>query len=476
VELLEREPLLAHLRALHAGVVETGGAMVFVSGEAGIGKSALTRGFCDALPVGTAVHRGFCDALGTPRALGPLHDMARTSLAGLGRLLTGGEDRHSVFTAFLDLIGAGPSVTVIEDAHWADEATLDLLLFVGRRVGDLPATVVVTYRTEEVGRDHPLRRVLGDLASERSVHRLSVPALSEVAVVALAEPFGRDGAQLHAVTGGNPFFVTEALGAPAEHIPVTVRDAVLARASRLGVSARAILDVVALVPDRAEVTLLASVLAAETAALDDCIGSGMLVAEGPTVRFRHELARRAVEGDVPAARASQAHARILAHLVATDAVDPTRLSYHADAAGDAAAVLLYAPIAAELASAWARTGRPQRTTTGPCATPRGPRRRGWRSCGSDAPMRASAGAGYAGPCRDAARWTKPSTRRREPSRCGGPPVTSSGRRLSRPAARTCCAMPGATWKRTSRHAPRWLCWSRCRRGPGTHWRMRPWPG
>jgi DNA-binding CsgD family transcriptional regulator len=350
VELLEREPLLVSLREFQAGSVGGGGCLVFVSGEAGIGKTALASSFCDGLAAGTAVHRGFCDSLGTPRALGPLHDIARAGLDGLAGLLAAGEDRHTLFTAFLDLLGAGPSVTLIEDAHWADEATLDLLLFVGRRVGGLPAMVVVTYRTEEVGRDHPLRRVLGDLATARSVRRLTVPALSEAAVTALAEPAGRDGAQLHRVTGGNPFFVTEALAASTQHVPGSVRDAVLARASRLGVAARAILDAVSLVPDRVEVALLESVVAADVTALDDGIESGMLVLEGTAVRFRHELARRAVEADVPAGRGSELHGRILTYLAAMGTVDPARLSYHADAAGDAAAVLRYAPVAARLAS------------------------------------------------------------------------------------------------------------------------------
>lgn len=141
--MLEREALLATLREIEPG------AMVFVAGEAGIGKTSLVRAFCADRPV---VRYGFCDALGTPRALGPLHDIARASRdpagAALAGLLAAGADRHTLFTAFLDLLAAGPSVTVVEDAHWADEATLDLLLFVGRRIGELPALVLVTYRSD----------------------------------------------------------------------------------------------------------------------------------------------------------------------------------------------------------------------------------------------------------------------------------------------------------------------------------------
>ena len=356
VKLLERETLLASLREFQAGVVDDGGTVVFVAGEAGIGKSALVRTFCDGLPAGTAVHYGFCDALGTPRALGPLHDIARAGLDGLGRLLATGGDRHALFTAFLDLLAAGPSVTVIEDAHWADDATLDLLLFVGRRVGALPALVVVTYRSEEVGRDHPLRRVLGDLATARAVQRVNVPALSEEAVAALVASHGRDVAGLHQITGGNPFFVTETLDSPGPEVPATVRDAVLARASRLDTAARAVLDVVSLVPDRTEVQMLAKVVAAAgidsgPGALDDAIRSGMLVSDGSTVRFRHELARRAVESDVPASDGAALHGRILEYLAAMDTIDPARLSFHAEAAGDPAAVQQHASAAGRAAAA-----------------------------------------------------------------------------------------------------------------------------
>lgn len=323
--------------------------MVFVSGEAGIGKTALVDRFCADLPSRTLVRRGYCDALDTPRALGSLYDIARTADDGLNRLLAAGTDRHTIFTAFLDLLAAAASVTVVEDAHWADEATLDLLLFIGRRVSDLPAMVIVTYRDEEIGRDHPLRRILGDLATVRSVRRLSVPSLSRSAVVTLAEPLGRDGDRLYDVTGGNPFFVSEALDAPEHEIPATVRDAVLARAARLGTLARRTLDVVAMVPDRAEVALLKASGGADLAALDECVQAGMLVVEDATVRFRHELARLAVETDVPAARRLGLHAQILRYLSRVPDADPARLSYHAEAAGDPAAVLRYAPAAARRA-------------------------------------------------------------------------------------------------------------------------------
>lgn len=143
------------------------------SGEAGVGKSALVGAFCAGLPPATPVHRGFCDSLDTPWAPGPLHDIARSCPPALGRQPAAGGDRHTLFTAFLDAIATGGSVTAIEDAHWADAATLDLLLFVGRRVATLAATVVVTYRAEAAGGEHALRRVLGDLATVRSVQRLA---------------------------------------------------------------------------------------------------------------------------------------------------------------------------------------------------------------------------------------------------------------------------------------------------------------
>jgi DNA-binding CsgD family transcriptional regulator/tetratricopeptide (TPR) repeat protein len=337
--MLEREALLATLREIEPG------AMVFVAGEAGIGKTSLVRAFCADQPV---VRYGFCDALGTPRALGPLHDIARTSRepagVALAASLAAGADRHTLFTAFLDLLASGPSVTVVEDAHWADEATLDLLLFIGRRIDELPALVLVTYRSEEVGRDHPLRRVLGDLATAQPVRRLQVPALSPAAVAALAEPLELDADQLFAVTGGNPFFVTEALSAPGEELPATVRDAVLARAARLSAEARAALDVVSLVPDRAEVALVAG------SGLEECIESGMLLLDGQTVRFRHELARRAIESDVPVVRLAVLHGQVLDYLARVDDVDPARLSYHAEAAGDRAAALKWAPLAGKLAA------------------------------------------------------------------------------------------------------------------------------
>ncbi|HEX5543423.1 MAG TPA: LuxR C-terminal-related transcriptional regulator [Micromonospora sp.] len=350
MELVEREALSASLRDFQSAAAGGRGCMIFVSGEAGIGKTSLVNSFCAGLPSGTAVHFGHCDSLDTPRPLGPLFDIARTTSDGLGRLLTTGADRHTIFTVFLTLLAARTSVVVVEDAHWADEATVDLLLFVGRRVGDLPAMVVVTYRDEEVGREHPLRRILGDLATVRSVRRLPLPPLSRAAVAALAEPLGRDGDRLYEVSGGNPFFVTEALDTPEHHVPATVRDAVLARAARLGPAPRRMLDIVAMVPDRAEVALLRAAADVNATALDDCVQAGMLIVDETHVRFRHELARMAIEADVPATHRIELHARILEYLGRAASADPARLSYHAEAAADPAAVLRYAPAAAQRAA------------------------------------------------------------------------------------------------------------------------------
>src|SRR5688572_10589865 len=235
--LLEREGTLDELARLLAAAAGGRGSLLLLGGEAGVGKSVLVRRFAELAAERARVLVGACDPLSTPRPLGPVADVADGLGGRVGRLLRGGE-RSELFRALLDEL-AGPAATllVVEDAHWADEATLDLLRFLGRRVGATAALVVVTYRDDEVGRDHPLRVALGDLATAPAIRRLAVAPLSVAAVARLAAGSGLNPAELHRQSGGNPFFVTEVLAAGGG-IPATVRDAVLARAARLSGDAR----------------------------------------------------------------------------------------------------------------------------------------------------------------------------------------------------------------------------------------------
>jgi predicted ATPase len=113
-------------------------------------------------------------------------------------------------------------ILVVEDVHWADAATLDALRVLGRRVDGTRGLVIATYRDDEVESGHPLRTVLGGLASAPGVSRLRVPRLSLEAVEELAAPIGADAAAIHALTGGNPFFVTEILAVGSPSLPETV--------------------------------------------------------------------------------------------------------------------------------------------------------------------------------------------------------------------------------------------------------------
>jgi hypothetical protein len=147
-------------------------------------------------------------------------------------------------------------VFVLEDLHWADEATLDVLRLLARTVETVPALVVACYRDDELGRGHPLRIMLGELARSWTVGRMKLVRLSPEAVAQLAEPYGVDADELYRKTAGNPFFVIEALATGAEGIPDTVRDAVLAHAARLSPVGAALLEAVAVVAPPAELWLL----------------------------------------------------------------------------------------------------------------------------------------------------------------------------------------------------------------------------
>ena len=353
--LLEREHELAVLAETLAGVDGgAGGALVLVSGEAGVGKTALLQHFCQRRKEGTRILWGSCESLFTPRPLGPFADIAATVGGRLECVVAAEEPVQSAFDALVAELSGGDAVLVIEDVHWADDATLDVLRLLGRRVERLGALVVVTYRSDELPRTHPLRVVLGDVATAAGVVRLRLNPLSPEAVAELARPLGVDAEDLYAKTAGNPFFVTEALASgDAGAVPATVRDAVLARAARLEPQARQLLDAVAVVPPRSELWLLEAIAGAAMPALDECVASGMLRFDDQAVAFRHELARLTIEESINPHRRHELHRMALQALRSGRAgrVDPARLAHHAEAAGDAAAVLELAPAAAERAAA-----------------------------------------------------------------------------------------------------------------------------
>jgi len=352
-ELLERQGELDALAALLDDVREhRRGWLVLIAGEAGVGKTALLRRFSDERRASARILWGACDALYTPSPLGPLIEVAESSGGEVEALVHGGAKPYEVATALMHELGRhASSVLVLEDVHWADEATLDVIRLLGRKVEGVPALVLVSYR-DELDRVHPLRVLTGELSTSPAVRRLRVDPLSPEAVARLAAPHGVDADDLYRKTGGNPFFVTEVLAAADAEIPNTVRDAVLARAARLSPEARDLLEAVAAVPPRGETWLLEALAPEAIDRVEECLASGMLSSGPEGVVFRHELARLAIEESLPSDRRVILHRKALGALAAppTGSPDLARLAHHAEAAGDAEAVVRFAPQAAARAA------------------------------------------------------------------------------------------------------------------------------
>ncbi|MET7692861.1 AAA family ATPase [Streptomyces sp. NPDC005483] len=375
--ILEREPELARLASAAREAADGAGSVVLVFGEAGIGKSSLVRALPDHLPDGTRILVGECDDLATRRPLGPFRDLIGSVGGELAGAVAEGGDRHRVHEALLEeLRGA---VLVVEDVHWADEASLDALRFLVRRTERLPALLVLTYRDDELSREHPLRHLLGQVSRAPRVHRLPLARLSLDAVRTLSA--GRvDPAQVYAVTNGNPFFVSEIVAAGGTgEVPPTVVDAVLARLRGLPGATVDALEQLAVVPSAVERPLVDALLtggvlaapehggplAAEVAApaadrrrpLTDGVSvlaaaeqRGLLTVTPERVAFRHELIRRAVADSLPAARRIGLDRAVLAALVARPGSDAARVVHHAAQAGDQDAIARYGPDAAKDAS------------------------------------------------------------------------------------------------------------------------------
>ncbi|HEY2276640.1 MAG TPA: AAA family ATPase, partial [Steroidobacteraceae bacterium] len=329
--------------------IQHGGCVVLLSGEAGIGKTALLREFARRQQQARALW-GACDALFTPRPLAPLHDVALQTHGALLTAINSRANPSALFAAFFAELGTAKTLLIFEDLHWADEATLDLLTFLGRRVHRTHTLLVASYRDDELGPRHPLRLAIGG-RPQAATFRMPLAPLSEAAVAQLATQAGRPSKGLHDITGGNPLFVTEVLAAGAATVPPTVRDAVLARAARLTPTARAVAELVCVVPGRTEPWLLEQAAQADEAAIEGCLSIGMVRHDDGSLAFRHELARRALEDTLSQPRRQSLHSRVLGVLADGPDVPAARLAHHAGGARDGSRVLRHAPVAALQAAA-----------------------------------------------------------------------------------------------------------------------------
>jgi DNA-binding CsgD family transcriptional regulator/tetratricopeptide (TPR) repeat protein len=346
--LLERQDHLGVLLDAVAAARSGGGRVVVLSGEPGIGKTTLVRALRAALDPDVRVLAGACDDLLAPRPLGPLRDAARGTDGPLERALAAPGAPDAVYPAVLaQLAGPRPTLLVVEDVHWADDATLDVLRFLVRRIAELPALLLLTLRDEAAVAGHPAQQLLGALTGVPAT-RLALAPLSAASVTALARSAGRDGPALYAVTGGNPFYVTEALEAPPDRLPASVTDAVLARVRSLGPDAVRALEQLSVVPTRVDTALAEALLGDRVADLVTAEQRGIVEVRADGVAFRHELARRAVEASVPRLRRRGYHRAVLAALP-PDA-GPERVVHHAVEADDAATVVAFAPAAGRAAA------------------------------------------------------------------------------------------------------------------------------
>ena len=345
MELLEREGALAALTGARDAAARGEGRVAVVVGEPGIGKTALVTSFVRGLDQGARVLVGTCDDLSIPRPLGAIHDLAGSVSEELEQALAGDASPHEIHRLLLDELALPPQPTVflLEDMHWADEATLDVITLLARRISSLPALLLLTCRDGEAPPGHPVYTVLAATSAVLELEPLSAGAVASLS--------GEGADDVYAASGGNPFYVTELLASrTADELPRSIANSVRGRVSRLSAEERRLVELVSVVPNRVPTSVLDAVLPDWPAMAEEPERRALLAVDSRHVRFRHELARNAVRSSVPIAARRRLHAEILTALLEADA-DPSDIVHHAEAAGAETVVADYALVAARRAAA-----------------------------------------------------------------------------------------------------------------------------
>jgi DNA-binding CsgD family transcriptional regulator len=341
VRLAERDNELGELLARADDARAGRGRMVLVCGESGAGKTSIVEAFVERWVRDERVLWGLCDPLPTPRPLGPIHDLAHLLAPTTKAVLKHSDQHFDIFASVYDDLRTAPTVLVLDDLHWADQGTIDLLRFVLRRVPQTRSLIIGMVRDDEVGATHPMRALLGDIARSPRADSLTMPPLSMQAVEDLVGERPVDPAWLHRITGGNAFFVCEMLDHHGDDLPTTVRDAVLARTTDLDPAAWDLLNLLTCSPGAIPDHLLTD-LGVTLPASRALAEAGLIRRSSRGVAFRHDLCRRAIASVIPPGAEPRLHRRLTDAYEATSHVDLAVLTHHALGAGDVDRIRRYA--------------------------------------------------------------------------------------------------------------------------------------
>jgi DNA-binding CsgD family transcriptional regulator/tetratricopeptide (TPR) repeat protein len=345
--LVERDE---HLRALQGAVDGSAdrGRVVLVSGEAGLGKTSIVEALIAGLDHRYRLLRAACEPVGIPAAFAPLFELLDEMPSELREDIRSGAGRAAVIAGVLDVLKNDRVVLVIEDIHWADEATLGLIRYLGRRIASTSSTLIVTYRPEELDSVPPLRLVVADLGPDAL--RVELIGLTVSGVEEMLGDVALDPWRVHTATLGNPFFVEQVRRHPEASLPPTVGTAVLASVDRLPSRAREILGLVALSPEGVDLDLLTTQYEEAAADLDLAVQRLLLVASPlGLVTCRHDLIRETLVESMTPSLKTRIHRRLLEHLEGRNggSAGTARRAYHSIGAGDESKALRYSLVSAE---------------------------------------------------------------------------------------------------------------------------------
>ncbi|TAI49572.1 helix-turn-helix transcriptional regulator [Flagellimonas allohymeniacidonis] len=356
MKLIEREDEMATLQRYANECLDRQGKVVSIYGEAGIGKTSLVNAFLDECRDTFKICQGYCESLFTPRPFGPIYDMSSHLRQDFLKILANG-NRAIIFESFKQEIlrSKRPIILVFEDVHWADEATLDLIKYLGRRIGQFRCLMLLTHRDTELDTVHPFYKILGEF-HPRTLYRIRIAPLSKTMVVRLAKEHDLPGERLYALTQGNPLFVSELLKDQKLEVTENLKDSILSSLNNLTPEENNLLRLISFFPQRVRIDLVHEIDPKGNidVLMDALLGRELLAIDGFHVGFNHEMVRLAIYESIYPMEKIRLHKEILQVLLkeAQDEINFSSVLHHAIKSRNLDVIRKYAPLGAEEASKW----------------------------------------------------------------------------------------------------------------------------